>query len=152
MGFFKNMVHSVGQMAGQAGRHLDRAASVGFGAARRVVGTASRIGNTIDRVAKKANDFTGGALDKVTNMIPGAAAAKQVFKTGLSLVNKGQAAINSAEGAVNQTRKRIRDAAAPAMAAAGRMADKADSAVASVPQTIADARGAVENIKRQRIF
>lgn len=117
-----------------------------------MVSTASRIGNTIDRVAKKANAFTGGALDKVTNMIPGAAAAKQVFKTGLSLVNKGQAAINSAEGAVNQTRKRIRDAAAPAMAAAGRMADKADSVVASVPQTIADARGAVENIKRQRIF
>lgn len=127
MGFFTNAVHNIGQMAGQAGRSLEKGISAGFGAARRVVHGARQVGNTISRVAKKANDLTGGALDVITDAIPGGRAVKGAFKVGLNVVNKADTALSRAEGAFNKGRKRVREVAGKISSAAQSAARTADT-------------------------
>src|SRR6056297_412720 len=77
----------------------------GSGAARRVVSGIKKVGNTIQRVASKANQMTGGALDMVTDDIPGGAAVKNAFKAGLNVVNKADKALSRAEGAFQRGKK-----------------------------------------------
>jgi len=127
MGYFSDKVHSVGKVAGQAGRMLEKGIAHGFKAVRGVVHTADRIGNTISRVASKANELSGGALDTITDAIPGAAAVKGAFRAGLNLTDRADKALSRVEGAVNRGLKRGRAVASRIGGVAQGAAKAADS-------------------------
>lgn len=149
MGFFTNVVHNIGQGVGQAARVLDKGVSAGFGAARRVVSAASRAGNTIQRVASKANQLTGGALDIITDDIPGVSAVKGAFKTGLAVVNRADKALNRAEGAYQRGKKRAREIGGRVQGIAQGAAKAADTVVENAIPAAKRARSAAQGAFRE---
>lgn len=145
MGFFTNAVHNVGKLAGQAGRAIEKGVDAGFGAARRVVHGVAKVGNTIQKVASKANELTGGALDIITDEIPGGAAVKSAFSAGLNVANRADKVLSRAEGALAKGKKRVREVATRAQGIAEGAAKAADVAVDTGRRAFKRARTAVRS-------
>lgn len=153
MGFFTNAVHSIGRGVGQAGRVLEKGIHTGFGAARRVVSGVAQAGNTIQRIASKANQLTGGALDIITDEIPGGAAVKGAFTAGLNLTNRADTALSRAEGAFDRGRKRVRQVAGRVQGVAEGAAAAADVAVEQgtrlAKRARTEGRSAARSVRRE---
>lgn len=147
MGYFTNVVHNVGKMAGQAGRAIEKGVDHGFGAARRVVHGIAKTGNTIQKAVKAADRATGGALSTAFDLVPGSGEVKAAFKTGLAAVNDADKLINRAEGAVNKGKKRVREVAQKAQGVAKGAAAAADSAVDQGRRMAKKAKKAAANVR-----
>jgi phage-related protein len=147
MGYFTNVVHNMGRMAGQAGRAIERGVDHGFGAARRIVHGLAKGGNAIQNAVKKADNATGGLLSTAADFIPGSAQVKAAFKTGLAGVNAADKLINRAEGAVKKGKKRVREGFQKAQGVAKGAAAAADTGVEQGRRLVKKARTAAANFR-----
>ena len=147
MGYFTNVVHNVGRMAGQAGRAIERGVDHGFGAARRIVHGLAKGGNAIQNAVRKADKATGGLLSTAADFVPGSAQVKAAFKTGLAGVNAADKLINRAEGAVKKGKKRVREGFQKAQGVAQGAAAAADAGVEQGRRAIKKARTAAKNFR-----
>lgn len=147
MGYFTNVVHNVGRMAGQAGRAIERGVDHGFGAARRIVHGLAKGGNAIQNAVQKADRATGGLLSTAADFIPGSAQVKAAFKTGLAGVTAADKLINRAEGAVKKGKKRVREGFQKAQGVAKGAAAAVDAGVEQGRRAVKKARTAANNVR-----
>lgn len=138
MGFALNLAQKAGRFSRAASSRALGAVTGTLSGARRLVGGAVRIGSTIEKAVKKANDFTGGALDKAVDFVPGARTAVAVASRALSGARTAQRALDTASSVAERVGKR------------------AVSAIDRGSRTVEGAVGAAENFvneqraKRQR--
>lgn len=131
MGFALNLAQKAGRFTRAAGARALGAVTGTLSGARRVVGGAVRVGNTIQKAIKKADQVTGGALSLAADVIPGARQAANLASRGLSGAKSALKAIDRAQGTASRVGKRALGAVEAGTRAAEGAVQRAEEFVAS---------------------